>query len=85
MRFLALYREVDPDVVLIELFPFGRRQFGFELLPLLEAIHSARNRARVACSVRDVFVTSKKPGATRRSCERFAASSMRCWSMEIRR
>jgi predicted glycosyltransferase len=60
---LSLYREVDPDVVLIELFPFGRRQFGFELLPLLEAIHAARDRARVACSVRDVLVTSKKPGA----------------------
>ena len=59
---LALFRETDPDVVLIELFPFGRRQFAFELVPLLEAVHAARNRARIACSVRDVLVASRKPG-----------------------
>jgi predicted glycosyltransferase len=57
---LQLYRRFDPDVVLIELFPFGRRQFAFELLPLLEAVHAATKRARVACSVRDVLVS--KPG-----------------------
>jgi predicted glycosyltransferase len=61
-KLLGLYRGLDPDVVLIELFPFGRRQFAFELLPLLEAIHATKNRARVACSVRDVLVASKKPG-----------------------
>ncbi len=59
---LGLRRNVDPDVVLIELFPFGRRQFAFELIALLEAIHAAEDRARVACSVRDVLVASKKPG-----------------------
>jgi predicted glycosyltransferase len=59
---LDLRRDVDPDVVLIELFPFGRRQFAFELIPLLEAVHAAEGRARVACSVRDVLVASKKPG-----------------------
>jgi predicted glycosyltransferase len=57
---LSLHRDLDPDVVLIELFPFGRRQFAFELLPLLEAVHAASKRARVACSVRDVLVS--KPG-----------------------
>lgn len=59
---LDLWREQDPDVVLLELFPFGRRQFAFELIPLLEAIHADENRARVACSVRDVLVASRKPG-----------------------
>lgn len=55
-------RHLDPDVVLIELFPFGRRQFRFELEPLLTAIHRSPNRPRVACSVRDILVASKKPG-----------------------
>jgi predicted glycosyltransferase len=59
---LALKRETDPDVVLIELFPFGRRQFAFELIPLLDEIHAERNRARVVTSVRDVLVASSKPG-----------------------
>ena len=53
---------VAPDVVLIELFPFGRRQFRFELLPLLEAAHATEPRPLVACSVRDILVASKKPG-----------------------
>ena len=56
---LDLHAKIDPDVVLLELFPFGRRQFAFELLPLLEAIHAAENRSLVACSVRDVLVASK--------------------------
>ena len=58
---LALYREVDPDVVLIELFPFGRRQFAFELVPLLRTMRGETERAVVACSVRDILVASKKP------------------------
>ena len=59
---LDLRRDIDPDVVMIELFPFGRRQFAFELIPLLEEVHAAKDRAAVACSVRDVLVASKKPG-----------------------
>src|SRR4051812_39139744 len=30
---LDLWRRIDPDVVLLELFPFGRRQFRFEIIP----------------------------------------------------
>lgn len=59
---LDLFRRIDPDVVLIELFPFGRRQFRFELRPLLEEVHSRARRPRVACSVRDILVTGKTPG-----------------------
>jgi predicted glycosyltransferase len=52
-----------PGVVLLELFPFGRRQFRFELLPLLDLIHSRDSRPRVVCSVRDILVA--KPDAKR--------------------
>ena len=67
-RLLALYEEAAPDVVLTELFPFGRRQLRFELLPLLE--RSAEDRARsgrprIACSVRDILVESPKPERNR--------------------
>ena len=56
---LAAYREADPDVLLIELFPFGRRQMRFELLPLLDtAIGSGATatprRPLIVSSVRDV-------------------------------
>ena len=59
---LDLHAKTDPDVVLLELFPFGRRQFAFELIPLLDAVHAAENRSLIACSVRDVLVASRKPG-----------------------
>ena len=55
---LRAYRETQPDVLLIETFPFGRWPFRFELLPLLE---EARGRARVLCSLRDVLVPKTKP------------------------
>jgi predicted glycosyltransferase len=42
-------------VLLIELFPFGRRQMRFELLPLLEDTKRVARRPRVVCSVRDLL------------------------------
>src|SRR5260221_11842583 len=51
---LAAYHEVDPQVLLIELFPFGRRQMRFELLPLLDAAIAASPRPLIVSSVRDI-------------------------------
>ena len=67
-RLLALYDEVRPDVVLTELFPFGRRQLRFEILPLLDRCAEDRartGRPRVACSVRDILVASPRPERNR--------------------
>ena len=55
---LDAFHAADPDLVLIEMFPFGRWQFRFELLPLLQA---ARGRAQVVCSVRDILVAKSEP------------------------
>jgi predicted glycosyltransferase len=56
-RIQATLREVRPDVVFVELFPFGRAKFARELVPLLEA---ARARgAFTACSLRDILVSSR--------------------------
>lgn len=54
---LQAFANYEPDVVVTELFPFGRKKFRFELLPLLE--HSRRRSCRplVVSSVRDVLVT----------------------------
>ena len=35
---LELFHEVKPDVILIEMFPFGRKRFARELLPLLDLL-----------------------------------------------
>lgn len=53
---IDLYKSTAPDMVLIELFPFGRRMFRFELIPLLDMIHAQQTRPRVLCSVRDILV-----------------------------
>lgn len=52
---LEAWREAAPDVLLVELFPFGRRALRFELLPLLEAARAAPRRPLVVCSVRDIL------------------------------
>lgn len=57
-KLLALFEETQPDVLLIEHFPFGRRKFRFELIPLFEA---TAKRSAIACSVRDVLVTKSDP------------------------
>ncbi len=44
-----------PDVLILETFPFGRRQMRFELMPLLAAARSVRRRPLIASSVRDVL------------------------------
>ena len=53
---LDAFAESKPDIVLIEMYPFGRRQFRFELLPLLEQAAAARPKPLVAVSVRDILV-----------------------------
>jgi predicted glycosyltransferase len=56
-RMLALHAELRPDVLFVELFPFGRRKFAGELLPLLEAARGAG--ALTVCSLRDILVGSR--------------------------
>ena len=58
---LAVWADLQPQVILLELFPFGRRQMRFELLPLLDAASAARHRPVIACSVRDILVAPPKP------------------------
>lgn len=59
---LQTYQSLAPDIVLIEAYPFGRRQVRFELLPLLDAIASTPTRPVVASSVRDILQQNRKPG-----------------------
>lgn len=58
---LALFQSRQPQVLLIELFPFGRRAFHRELLPLLEAAERAVPRPAILCSLRDILVDKGRP------------------------
>lgn len=64
----AIHDRIEPDVVLIEAWPFGRRPFSHELVPLLE-----RTRARVAVSVRDILHAGRKPGRAEETRDRVNA------------
>ncbi len=52
---LGCFDDFVPEVVLVEAFPFGRRQMRFELIPLLERAAAAAHRPLIACSVRDIL------------------------------
>ncbi|MEZ5668226.1 MAG: glycosyltransferase [Alphaproteobacteria bacterium] len=69
---LALFDRVKPDIVLLESFPFGRRQMRFELVPLLQRIAASRPRPRVAVSIRDIL-QRRKPERERETAALVAA------------
>ena len=63
----ATFDRFAPDVLLIELFPFGRKKFQFELLPLLAHARATRPDLKIACSLRDILV--RRPAQARYEAE----------------
>ncbi|MBW2341505.1 MAG: glycosyl transferase [Deltaproteobacteria bacterium] len=58
----ALFEQFRPDMFIVELFPFGRTIFGFELLPILKAIRKGvLGGVKSVCSLRDVLVEKRDP------------------------
>lgn len=53
---LDALEDSKPDIVLLEMYPFGRRQFRFELLPLLDRVAASVAKPLVSVSVRDILV-----------------------------
>jgi predicted glycosyltransferase len=47
----------QPDILIIELYPFGRRRFSFELIPLIEKAKAMGTK--IVSSVRDIVVTKQ--------------------------
>jgi predicted glycosyltransferase len=66
---LRLFAETEPDALITEMYPFGRRPFRFELEPLLEAARARHRPPLIACSVRDILVTKQKPGRAEEMAE----------------
>ena len=62
-RLLALFENERPDLFLVELYPFGRKAFRFELDPVLEALRAKRLApCGVFSSVRDILVEKDDHG-----------------------
>jgi len=71
-QLVALARELSPDIVVAEHFPFGRRQLAGEFLALIEAARDANPRALVLSSIRDVLVAPQRPDRLAEAAERIA-------------
>ncbi|MEB3213486.1 MAG: glycosyltransferase [Leptolyngbyaceae bacterium] len=56
-RLLEICDRLRPDVLMVELFPFGRRKFSPELIPLIERARELG--AKVVSSLRDIVVTKQ--------------------------
>lgn len=69
-KLLAIFEDTKPDILIIELYPFGRRQMEFELLPLLEKAKKLKSRPKIICSVRDILVEKNKPHRDKEMIER---------------
>ncbi len=59
-RLMEVFRDFDPDILLTETYPFGRRQFIFELNPLLDFARNQNPAPLIAASVRDILVRKDK-------------------------
>ncbi len=70
---MRIFAELQPDAVIVETYPFGRRKFRFELEPLLQAARSKAGTL-VVCSVRDILVAKNDPAK-----EAGMAESARRW------
>jgi len=58
----SLFEQFKPDLFIVELYPFGRTIFGFELMPLLQAIRRGNfGKVHTACSLRDILVKKRDP------------------------
>ncbi len=64
-QLLDALHAVRPRVLITEMFPFGRRQLRFELIPLIEAACAATRRPLILSSVRDILVEKRNPERTR--------------------
>jgi predicted glycosyltransferase len=66
---LEAFARSGPGALMVELYPFGRRAFRFELQPLLEAASARADRPAILCSVRDILVEKGKPGRAEEAAE----------------
>lgn len=53
---LRKFEKFQPEVLITEFFPFGRKQFSFELLPLLSRARAKFPKTMIVSSIRDVLV-----------------------------
>ncbi len=61
-KLLEIFKGLEPDLILIEAYPFGRRIVRHELKELLKAAKSRFPTPLIASSVRDILQENRKEG-----------------------
>jgi predicted glycosyltransferase len=56
-RLLNIDEALKPSLLIVELYPFGRKKFAVEIDPLIAAVRS--RDGKIVCSVRDVLVNGR--------------------------
>src|SRR3712207_1114067 len=67
---LETLRAAEPDILIIELFPFGRRVLASEFVALIEAARASSPRPIVLCSIREILVAPSKADRIAQAHER---------------
>ena len=63
-RIMDLFEKESPAIFIVELFPFGRSAFNFELEPVFKGVRSGDfSTSHVVCSLRDILVEKRDPVA----------------------
>ncbi len=57
----AALRQMQPDVLITELYPFGRRALRHEFLALLRAAQTLAKPPKILASIRDILAPPSKP------------------------
>jgi len=68
-RLLDVWRRFDPDVVVVEGFPFAKKVLAFELIPLLKEIARQELKPAVFCSIRDIVLAKARKVAKAQKAE----------------
>jgi len=63
---LRAFTDANPDVLITEAYPFGRRAMRFELEPLMAEARARSPRPMVVTSIRDILQASDTPEKTER-------------------
>jgi len=61
VRLIELCRTLQPEILVVELYPFGRRALRHEIEALIAEARAQSRPARIVCSLRDVPEPKRKP------------------------
>jgi predicted glycosyltransferase len=70
---LKTFTDFQPDILMIEGYPFKKFQFEFEAIPLLKLAKSAKYNTQVVCSLRDIVMAQNyhdRDEVVNKTCDR---------------